>query len=130
MKYIITGVVHKWKYIGINNTTTYSVFVLVENLLKDYQWRFDVRAWGGTIQGMLELEDMNTVIDVCNKIFDLEKETTIMVNECCVLDETIISGNIGHNSLRCMIEPGRLLDKLVNEEKAGIYIFEDKKFLK
>jgi hypothetical protein len=29
-----------------------------------------------------------------------------------------------------MIEPGRLLDKLVNEEKAGIYIFEDKKFLK
>jgi len=129
MNIAITTNVHKWQYIGINIPITFTVFELVEELKKDYEWRLDVGAFGGTIQGILETDNLDVAIEIGQRILDLEEETTIMINNCDIDNETIISNNVGENPLKCMINPGRLLDDFVRNGDAGIYIFEEKKFL-
>jgi len=124
MKVILTAVISKYKYIGINDNSTKHINILIESLLDEYDWYLDVTQFGGTIQGVLNTDDITAGIDAANEIIDFDQETTIVVSvgEVNIVDSPF-SKNVGTNRSIGFIKHGRHLDKLVEDDKFGVYDF-------
>lgn len=128
MKVIITSITQRFKYIGIDLPMTRFIRKLVEKLKLEYDWFLEVKSYGGTIQGVLNTDNIDVGFQVATKILSQDKETTIMVSvgEVDIDEKYPHTKIVGQNNSEGFVEPGRLLDKLVKEKKTGIYNFEKK----
>lgn len=80
MKVIITSITQRFKYIGIDLPMTRFIRKLVEKLKLEYDWFLEVKSYGGTIQGVLNTDNIDVGFQVATEILSQDKETTIMVS--------------------------------------------------
>jgi len=131
MKVIITSVTQRFKYIGIDLPMTQFISNLVKKLKLEYDWFLEVKSYGGTIQGVLNTDNIDIGLQVATEILSQDEKTTIMVSvgEVEINDKYPHTKIVGQNNSEGFVEPGRLLDKFVKERKVGIYNFEEKRWL-
>jgi len=120
---LITSVTHNLMYVGINTEFTRHISKLVEELKRDYDWFIEVKAFGGTIQGVLNSDNKELAEEVGQDIMYVDTNSTIMISDTDVKRMDMFN-HIGEYSHPDFVAPGRLLDKLVRVESAGIYDFE------
>lgn len=122
-KVIITSIIYDFRSFSFH--VSKNISVLVEEIRNKYDWFLEIKQYGGTIQAVLNTNDINVGLEVAKMINKQYEKSTTMVSVGEVeIDERYPDTKIvGQNNSKGFWGPGKRLDELVKKKKMGIFIY-------